>query len=314
VSVQMAVIAALLGARGKNTESVESIEARVKRERVEAPPTAELLRLAKVTRSTVGGFTVLRVVPTAAVASTWPHASTSPHASGAPQDLHLIYLHGGAYTSPIINPHWGLIADLVRRTGASVTVPLYGLAPEHTYLDAYDLIDSVYAGITAEQVWLVGDSAGGALAVGEAMRIRDSGARAPDGLVLFSPWVDATMSNSEIARLLPRDPMLGPVGLTVAGGWWAGDDDPRNPLVSPLYGNLAGLPPMHIYQGGRDILAADAKRFAQKVNAVGGEADLQFYPGAIHVWVGLPWLPESRRALSDVAAVITGMPRGARNR
>jgi acetyl esterase/lipase len=297
VSIQMAAIAALLSTRKKNTESAESINARVKRVRVEAPPTAELMRLAKVTRSTVNGFPVLRVVP-----------------KEYPADLSIVYLHGGAYTSPIINPHWALIAGVVKRTGASVIVPEYGLAPENNYHDAYELIDAVYADVSAAQVFLMGDSAGGALAVGEAMRIRDAGGRAPDGVVLFSPWVDATMSNPEIPRLLPRDPMLGPVGLEIAGDWWAGDDDARTPLVSPLFGNLAGLPPIHIYQGGRDILAADAKLFAAKVGAAGGEVDLQFYPGAIHVWAALTWLPEAHRALSDVAAVLLGMPRGARNR
>jgi RND superfamily putative drug exporter len=298
----MAVIAAILNTRKKNTESVDSISARVKRERVEAPPTPEVLRIAKVTRSTVNGYTVLRVVPTEAVNST-----TEP-------ELAIVYLHGGAYTGPMINPHWSIIAALVKRTGATVVVPQYGLAPEHTYRDAYELIDSVYASVSAAQVFLMGDSAGGALAIGEAMRIRDAGGRAPAGLILFSPWVDATMSNPEIPRLLPRDPMLGPVGLEVAGEWWAGDDDSRTPLVSPLFGNPADLPPMHIYQGGRDILAADAKLFAAKVAAAGGEADLQFYPNAIHVWVGVPWVPEAKRALSDVAAVLLGMPRGARNR
>jgi acetyl esterase/lipase len=302
VSIQMAVIAALLGTRKKNTESAESINARVQRERVEAPPTAELQRIAKVTRSTVNNCDVLRVVPKDSVHHEWA------------AELTVIYLHGGAYTSPIINPHWSIIAALVKRTVATVIVPEYGLAPEHTYLDAYELIDAVYADVSAAQVFLMGDSAGGALAIGEAMRIRDAGGRAPDGLILFSPWVDATMSNSDIARLLPRDPLLGPVGLEIAGDWWAGDDDSRTPLVSPLFGNLAGLPPIHIYQGGRDILASDSKLFAHKVRAAGGEADLQFYPKAIHVWVGLPWLPEARRALSDVAAVLMGMPRGARNR
>ena len=302
MSIQMAVIAALLRTRKKNTESAESIDARVKRERVDAPPTAEVLRLAKVTRSTVEGFDVLRVVPKDSVRQ------------DEAAELTIVYLHGGAYTGPIINPHWSIIAELVKRTGATVIVPKYGLAPEHTYLDAYKLIDAVYAGVSGSQVFLAGDSAGGALAVGEAMRIRDAGGRAPDGLILFSPWVDATMSNSDIQRLLPRDPLLGPVGLEIAGEWWAGEDEARTPLVSPLFGTLTGLPPIHIYQGGRDILAPDAKLFAHKVRAGGGEADLQFYPNAIHVWVGVPWLPESRRALSDVAAVLTGMPRGARNR
>jgi acetyl esterase/lipase len=293
----MAVIAALLKTRPKHTASVASINARVVRERIEAPPTTEVLRLAKVTRATVNGRPVLHVVPKSSSSS-----------------LHVIYLHGGAYTGPLIAPHWSIIATLIRRTGATFTIPQYGLAPEHDYIEAYDLIDTVYAGVEAEHVFLAGDSAGGALAIGEAMRIRDAGVRAPDGLILFSPWVDATMSNQEIPVLLPRDPMLGPIGLEIAGDWWAGSDDPRTPLVSPLFGDLSGLPPMHIYQGGRDILAADSKLFAAKVRAAGGEADLQFYPSAIHVWVGLPWIPEARRALSDVAAVMTGMPRGARNR
>ena len=261
------------------------------RERTEAAPLpARLRRIAHVEELVVNGRRVVRLTP-----------------RGEPSGAHLVYAHGGCYLYPPIPEHWTLIGTLIRDSGVSVTVPLYGLAPGHTVEEAYALLDVLYDEAVAhhgDRVYLAGDSAGGGLALGQAMRIRDSGRTAPAGLLLLSPWLDATLGNPGVPALERLDHLLAVPGLVAAGEWWAGALDPRSPLVSPLLGRLDALPPVFVYQGGRDILAADAKLLARRIAAAGGEVELRFYPGAFHVFVGAPWTPEARRALRHAAGVL----------
>jgi acetyl esterase/lipase len=298
MSIQLNVVAALARLRRRNTENLANMQARVAGPRLEAAPGAGILKIADVTTSTLNGCTVYSVVPKA--------GGTQP----PDPDTHVIYLHGGAYAGPIGPLHWNIIAALVLGSGATVTVPIYELAPEHTFTEAYELLDAVIATITARRLFLAGDSAGGALALGEAMRLRDAGGRLagppPAGVILFSPWVDATMTNPDIATIQPSDPLLGAVGLEIAGRWWAGDADPRTPLVSPLFGDLADLPPVWIFQGGRDILAPDARLLADGLAAAGTRVELHFVPRAFHVWVAITVIPEARAALARASAVIRG--------
>jgi monoterpene epsilon-lactone hydrolase len=223
---------------------------------------------------------------------------------------HVIYTHGGAYIHPLVGSHWSILEAIIRRTHATVTVPLYTLAPEATYREAYELLEAVYRDILAldppRGVVLAGDSAGGGLALGQAILYRDRSLPAPRHVVLFSPWLDITMSNPAIVELEPEDPMLATPGLVEAGRWWAGGDDPKQPLLSPIFANLSGLPSLTIYQGTRDLFLADARRLAELVKSAGGSATLHEYPGAFHVFVGATWLPEAAQALDDAAKKITG--------
>ncbi|MFG2727818.1 alpha/beta hydrolase fold domain-containing protein [Streptomyces canus] len=254
----------------------------------DAPLPAALRRSCTITTDTVHGRQVITLTPKSGRSNT-----------------HLIYTHGGAYIYPMLRMHWAIIATLIRHTGARVTVPLYGLAPEHTADDAYGLLEAVYRTVTEQAgddpVFLAGDSAGAGLAVGQAIRYRELGLQAPDGLFLFSPWVDVTMANPDITALTSLDPILAPQGLAAAGRDWAGDRDTTDPLVSPLYDTLKELPQMFIYQGGHDIFLPDAEEFAAKAEAAGTKVSLSIYPAAFHVFIAAPWTPEARHALRDAA-------------
>ncbi|MEF2977387.1 alpha/beta hydrolase fold domain-containing protein [Subtercola sp. YIM 133946] len=292
MSLTMALTRGLLRFTPTNTATPQTLRAALADRKPPAPVTRAIRRVARVERSVVNGCPVIRLTPKA-------------HASGN----HLIYTPGGAYVSPILATHWNILAGLIERSGVSVTVALYGLAPEHHVDEAYDLLDTLYEAAQAEfggRVFVGGDSAGGALALGQAMRYRDAAKPPPLGVVLISPWVDATMSNPEIGALARLDPMLGAAGLAEAGRWWAGTSDVRDPLVSPLFGRLDALPPVYIYQGDRDLLVADAKLLTRRIAQTGGRAELRIYPGAIHVFVGAPWTPEARRALRHLGAVLRG--------
>lgn len=221
---------------------------------------------------------------------------------------HIIYTHGGIYINELTRPHWWIIAELTKRTGAAVTVPLYRLAPENTYREAFPYLVSVYREVlrTAdpEDVTLMGDSAGGGLAIAQPWAFQEAGLPAPGRIAVFSPWLDVTATNPEISKIYPVDPMLGRAGGVRAGEWWAGGDDPGNPLISPARAAdelLATVPPTRIYQGSRDVCMADAVVFRDRAVAAGADVTLKVYPGGFHVFQAFPRLPESREVYADLA-------------
>jgi RND superfamily putative drug exporter len=289
MSISMAVTRGLLRFAPLATATEESTRAKAERGLHPAEIPASVRRIAHVQRREIGGRTVVDL--------SLKNGSSRGH---------LIYLHGGAYAFPLIAAHWSIVGSLMRASGASVTVPLYGLAPRHGVTEAYALLDALYDEATTrhERVYLAGDSAGGGLALGQAMRVRDHGGRPPAGVILFSPWVDATMENPDVAGLAPLDRLIAPAGLAAAARWWAGEVGVRSPLVSPLFGDLAGLPPVSTHQGDHDILYADAVLLDAGIRAAGGSSTLDVYPGAFHDFVGAPWTPEARLALTRAAAVL----------
>jgi epsilon-lactone hydrolase len=254
-----------------------------------APVPALLRRRCEVVRSDRDGMEVVTLTPKRGATGT-----------------QLMYLHGGAYVNALMRPHWTIVSDLVRRTGATVTVPMYPRAPEHTALHVFPRIRSLYDALRAggRPVFVAGDSAGGGLALSLAIQLRDAGIAGPDALLLFSPWLDLTMTNPEIPALEPIDPMLHAAGLIWCGERWAGDLPTTDPRLSPIYDDLRDLPPTHVYQGGRDIFVADARRFAQKAEQVGAHVDLHHFADGFHVFVAAPFTPESRLALTHAARVI----------
>ena len=222
----------------------------------------------------------------------------------------LIYLHGGAYVYPMVAGQWGVVEGLIDRTGLPVIIPDYPLAPNHTAAEAFDFVQPIIDEAQAEfgRVILFGDSAGGGLALSLAMQRRDTGARQVDGLVLYAPWVDVTMTNPRIEEVQRRDRVLRVPGLAWAGRAWAADLDPTDPRVSPLYGDPAGLPPMRIFQGDADILGPDTIEFARKAARAGVDVRLRVEPDGFHVYVlGVPIIPEAEAALDRSARFISGI-------
>jgi monoterpene epsilon-lactone hydrolase len=219
-----------------------------------------------------------------------------------------VYLHGGAYISEIARQHWTLISRLAD-AGVRVEVPIYGLAPQHTYREAYRFLTAVYTQLLADvdpsAVTVAGDSAGGGLALGLAQTLGAAGLPQPGRLVLLSPWLDLTLSNPELPAAQARDPWLSLVGLREVGPAWAGGDDPTDPRLSPLNGPLTGLGPMDVYVGTHELCLPDVLLLQQRAARAGASPQVTICDGAVHVYPLVP-APEGRSAAKEIVRTISG--------
>lgn len=279
-----------LGVRPRPTSDVEVIRRRYLGRAYPSPaPVARGLRaLADVGEERIAGQTVYTLTPRRG-GSAW----------------HIVYTHGGAFVNPLQKAHWDVVAALIRATGATVTVPIYPLAPEHTYDEALRLLELVYRGllrrVAPERIVLCGDSAGGNLALAQALHYRERGLPPPGHVILFSPWLDVTMSNPEARALEQKDVMLRVDALRQEGEWWAGSADARTPVISPLFADLRGLPPIQVYQGTHDVFLPDARRLRDLVTAAGGTIRYHETPGGFHVFMGATFTPEAKRVFRQIA-------------
>ena len=226
--------------------------------------------------------------------------------SGQPAG-NVIYLHGGAYVEDIHRWHWGFIARMADRLGMTFTVPLYPLAPDHDCAAVNAFMLAVYRDLLAQgdqsQLVVMGDSAGGGLTVSLAMQAIAAGMPKPAGLVLLSPWLDATTSDPLQHAIEKVDPLLMRPGLAAAGRWYAGSLATEDPRVSPLYGEIAGLPPVLIFCGTHDILVTDARRLAQRAAAEGLVVEYHEESRLMHVYP-LMYFAESRKAQDRIVRFV----------
>lgn len=236
--------------------------------------------------------------------------------SAGAQQQHILYLHGGGYVNALIRPHWSIIAALIRATGATVTVPIYPLAPENDHRAAWPFLIETYGRILGTaapaNIILAGDSAGGGLALGMVLALREAGLPEPGRIVLFSPWLDLTLADAAARRVEPHDPMLRVDALRLCGRWWAGGDDPRSPRLSPLYADLRGFPPIDLYQGTADLFVVDARSFAARARSAGALGQYAEYSGAFHVFVGATFTPEAQDVFHRIAISLASSDRPAR--
>jgi epsilon-lactone hydrolase len=227
--------------------------------------------------------------------------------NGATSGEHILYFHGGAYFRPITRHHWRFLAALAERTGCTITVPYYPLAPEHQCAETIDFALRVMAWVMheapADHVTLMGDSAGGGLVTALALALRDRGLAPPRQLILLTPWLDVSASDPRMSANAARDPMLALAGAREAGRRYAGKLGVEHPLASPLMADLTGLPPITLFAATHDLLLQDALRFARKARSQGCEVDLRVQKGMIHVWPIMP-IPEARRTRAAIAALL----------
>ena len=231
--------------------------------------------------------------------------------SGQESDKVMLYFHGGVYVIGAASHTVPLVGEIVRRTGVKAITLDYRLAPEHPFPAAVDDARAAYEGllkqgIAPSRIVLAGESAGGGLAVAALLASRDAGLPMPAGAFLMSPYADLTLSGETLTTREPLDPILTLDGLRVRAPEYLGGADASDPLISPVFADLDGLPPLLIQVGSHEILLDDAIRLAATAATSDVAVTLDVSPGVPHVFQGFAGLlDEAGAALDRAAAFIT---------
>jgi len=228
--------------------------------------------------------------------------------SNSIKDHVILYIHGGGWVLGAPITHRGLNSTIAKATGIKILSIDYRLAPEHPFpapledcVDAYKWLLS--NGFKSDHIIIAGDSAGGNLTLTTLLKLRDQGIDLPAGVVCLSPATDLTLSDDSYFENAETDPILADIGVF----WWMvvylAGEDPRNPYISPLFGDLKGLPPILIQASTCEMLYSDATRFVEKAKKVGTDAILQAWDEMTHVFQGLSeeLIPEVKDAINKIA-------------
>lgn len=221
----------------------------------------------------------------------------------------VLYLHGGAYMNQPVKYHYKAVEYLVNKLDAKVVFPVYPKTPKYTFKDTYVRLDKLYRDLVKEtdsnQISFVGDSAGGGLALGFAMYLRDKGLPQPKDIILSSPWLDVECGNDEIKDYENKDPMLDLWAAPKIGLLWAGTkEDMRNPYVSPLFGSFENLGKIAIFVGTNEILLPDNQKLHEILQEQGIEHYYEVGHLMNHDYVIYP-IPEGRKALEKIVNIIS---------
>lgn len=244
----------------------------------------------------------------------------APHSDPA---CRLLYLHGGSFISGAPCGHRVITTELARVTGAAVLALDYRLMPEHTRRELTADCQTGYRWILEHgpegpaplrELFVAGDSAGGGLALTLLAWARDAGLRTADGAIAISPSVDMTLSSPTFKANLKTDRMLGPSlewflktprSIRLLLIWAFNRIAPPHPLISPIFGDLSGLPPLLIQASEAEMLLGDAQRYVNKARAAGVHAELETWPELLHVWhLFAPILPEAQDALERIGGFV----------
>ena len=220
----------------------------------------------------------------------------------------LIYLHGGAYALGSAKGYRGMVAQLAAAAGMTALVPDYSRAPEARYPIALEEMVAVYSrlledGFDPKTTVIVGDSAGGGLTLALAMALRDRGLAAPAALGLICPWADLAIDIDEMRPVL-RDPLILPSMCAEWAPRYAGSFDPRLPGISPVYGDMTGLPPIVMQTAGDDPISVDADKI--EIACATSKTTLLDHRRFENMWhdfhLQVSLLPEARDAIDDLGA------------
>ncbi len=258
-------------------------------------PSRRVLKRIDVTRTDFNGRPVYQV---------------SPRVVGAGDITgHLLYLHGGAYVLDLMpHFHWPAIAKLAATVRRTVTVPIYPIAPEHSYREVFPFLLQVYRRELETRdpssIAFMGESAGGGMAFALCHAVRDAGLPQPTDAVLLSPWMHVGLPDPDVPAVAKIDPFLNLDDLRAAGIRYAGGDPLDTPLVSPSVGPLTGLPRITVFTGTHDVLNPDARAFRKRAAAEGLDIGWYELDGGVHAWMLLPGR-DAAQALDQINQVLS---------
>lgn len=243
----------------------------------------------------------------AGLAAEWIYCAAE--AKIMPDDPVIFYTHGGGYVSGSCSDHRGFVAKFVQGSRVRALLYEYRLAPEHPYPAALEDTLAAYRwllsqGAAASRIVVAGESAGGGLCLATLLALRDLGLPLPAAAVALSPWTDLKLTGKS-ARSRAHVAIDPPGMSAVCSKYYAGGQDPALPWISPLYGDLHGLPPLLIYAGDDELGRDDATRFAEKARAAGVDVTLRVGEGMVHCYpLFAPLFPEATQAMAEICAFV----------
>ncbi|MBR0619248.1 alpha/beta hydrolase [Bacillus sp. RP12] len=221
----------------------------------------------------------------------------------------ILYIHGGAWTNQPLNFHWWFMDKMAQSLNAKVVAPIYPKVPHYSCQNTYPKILNLYKDLlktagSANQLTIMGDSAGGNISLGLAHLLKKEGLPQPKDIILLSACVDMSLNNPLMFEYAKKDPILGPEGMEVISKIWTADKNVTDPLISPIYGDFKGLGKITHFIGTHDMLYPDAIKLDEKLTEQGIDIKTFVYPKMLHVFVVMP-IPEAQDAQEKIIQVIT---------
>lgn len=208
---------------------------------------------------------------------------------GVTNDLVIMYVHGGSYVADLEKEHWKTCGDIINQSGCTIILPDYPLTPKYNYKDTIKMMESLYKKVIQQvepsNLVVMGDSAGGGLALALVEKMGEENITMPNQTILISPWLDVRMNNPKIAEIEENDPMLNKTALKLAGENYAGKDGIDSYLVNPVDGPLDKLQNVSIFTGTYDILNADVGVLKERAEKVGTNINVYETEQATHIWL-----------------------------
>lgn len=205
-------------------------------------------------------------------------------------NLKILYFHGGSYVAEATKDHWDFIEKIVNDTGATVLLPDYPLAPKYNYKDVFQMVEPLYEeiikNVNSDELIIMGDSAGGGLALALEEKAGENNLPMPVKTILISPWLDVRLTNPKIDEVQKQDKQLNKDTLKLAGIAYAGEDGINTYLVNPINGDLSKLKNIVILTGTNDILNPDVQLLKEKAEKVGVTTiQIKEFAQAGHIWM-----------------------------
>ncbi|MCY3067749.1 hypothetical protein CYJ29_06325 [Aerococcus loyolae] len=219
----------------------------------------------------------------------------------------IFYIHGGSYVAAPLSFHYRMVDSIARQTGAKVIFPIYEKVPLANYKDVFPKMLALYKkvleeSLSADRITIMGDSAGGGLALGLCLLLKEKEMVQPKNIILLSPWLDITNRHPKIAKIKKYDPMLDPAQLDRFGQMWS-DGDINNQLVSPIHGDPRGLGKLSIFVGIHEIFYPDIMKYHKMLKDLNIDHNMIIEPRMNHVYVMYP-IPEAKKAQRKIAQII----------
>ena len=227
---------------------------------------------------------------------------------GSAEDRVILGLHGGGFVSGSIYTHRKLFGHLAKAVGVRALLTDYRQTPAHSHPAPLEDTTAAYRwlldqGVDAGHIAVIGDSSGGGLSVSTMLRARELGLPVAAAVMLLSPWVDMAVSSHTYESNRETEEFFFKEGVQALAGMFLGGTDPTDPLASPLYADLSGLPPTYIQVGGDETMLGDSLQLEENARKAGVDVRVDVFPGQLHTFqMAAGNVPESDDAIGKLAA------------